>query len=191
MLPWILALLGIGAVLATVTALVVGGLLLGPLLVWLAWNVLDLGHAVGAGELGFWGIVLVAVFLAVGGAGRIVIVAVVFLLDPGLAAPIREPPLAGADVQELRRDRAPDRRGERVVAPGRRPQRVRQNAGVAHARGARYASPMRCQAAGAKRAGRKFFGGIRLALAALSAASGTANTPGTKFCGEMRRRAGR
>jgi hypothetical protein len=82
MVPWILALLGLGAVLATVAALVVGGLLLGPLLVWLSWNVLDLGHAVGAGELSFWGIVLVALFLAVGGAGRIVIVAIVFLVDP-------------------------------------------------------------------------------------------------------------
>jgi hypothetical protein len=82
MVPWFLALLGLGAVLATVAALVVGGLLLGPLLVWLSWNVLDLGHAVGAGELGFWGIVLLALFLAVGGAGRIVIVAIVFLVDP-------------------------------------------------------------------------------------------------------------
>jgi hypothetical protein len=81
-LAWILALLGIGAILATVVAVVVGGLLVGPLLVWLAWNVLDLGHAVGAGELGFWGVVLVALFLAVGGAGRILIVAIVFLLDP-------------------------------------------------------------------------------------------------------------
>ena len=121
MIPWILALLGIGAVLATVTAVVVGGLLLGPLLVWLSWNVLDLGHAVGAGELGFWGIVLVAVFLAVGSAGRIVIVAVVFLLDPDWLHRSERAPLARADAAELRRDRAPDRRGERVVAPGRRP----------------------------------------------------------------------
>jgi hypothetical protein len=82
MLPWILALLGIGAALAAVAALVIGGLLLGPLLVWLAWNVLDLGHAIGAGELGFWGIVFVAVFLAVGAGGRIVIVAIVFIVDP-------------------------------------------------------------------------------------------------------------
>ena len=82
MLAWVLAILGLGALLAGAAALVVGGLLLGPLLVWLAWNVLDLAHAVGAPELGFWGLVLAAVFLAIGLAGRIVIVAAVFLIDP-------------------------------------------------------------------------------------------------------------
>jgi hypothetical protein len=82
MFAWVLAILGLGALLAGALALVVGGLLLGPLLVWVAWNVLDLAHAVGAPELGFWGIVLAAVFLAVGLAGRIVIVAAVFLIDP-------------------------------------------------------------------------------------------------------------
>jgi hypothetical protein len=82
MVGWVLALLGIGAFVAAAVAVVVGGLLLGPLLVWLAWNVLDLGHAVGAGELGFWGLVLVALFLAIGLAGRVIIVAVVFLIDP-------------------------------------------------------------------------------------------------------------
>jgi hypothetical protein len=82
MLPWVLALLGLGALIAGAVALVVGGLLLGPLLVWLAWNVLDLGHAVGAGELGFWGCVLVALFLAIGLAGRVAVVAIVFLFGP-------------------------------------------------------------------------------------------------------------
>jgi hypothetical protein len=82
MFGWVLAILGLGALLAGAVALVVGGLLLGPLVVWLAWNVLDLAHSVGAPELGFWGIVLAAVFLAIGLAGRIVIVAAVFLIDP-------------------------------------------------------------------------------------------------------------
>ena len=82
MLPWVLALLGLGALIAGAVALVIGGLLLGPLLVWLAWNVLDLAHAVGAGELGFWGCVLVALFLAIGLAGRVILVAIVFLVDP-------------------------------------------------------------------------------------------------------------
>jgi hypothetical protein len=82
MLGWVLVLLGLGAVVGVVVAAVIGGLLLGPLLVWLAWNVLGLAHAVGAGELGFWGLVLTAVFLAVGLAGRVIIVAVVFLIDP-------------------------------------------------------------------------------------------------------------
>jgi hypothetical protein len=45
MVGWVLAILGLGALLAVVLAVVVGGLLLGPLLVWLSWNVLDLGHA--------------------------------------------------------------------------------------------------------------------------------------------------
>jgi hypothetical protein len=82
MLGWVLALLGLGALVTAVVAVVVGGLLLGPLLVWLSWNVLGLAGAVGAGELGFWGLVLVAVFLAVGLAGRVLIVGVVFLIDP-------------------------------------------------------------------------------------------------------------
>jgi hypothetical protein len=82
MLGWVLAILGLGALLAGAVVLVVFGLLLGPLLVWLAWNVLDLAHAIGAPELGFWGIVLAAVFLAIGLAGRIIIVAAVFLIDP-------------------------------------------------------------------------------------------------------------
>jgi hypothetical protein len=82
MLGWVLVLLGLGAALAVVVAVVVGGLLLGPVLVWLAWNVLGLAHAVGAGELGFWGLVLTALFLAVGLAGRAIIVGVVFLVDP-------------------------------------------------------------------------------------------------------------
>jgi hypothetical protein len=82
MFGWLLVLLGLGAVAAVVAAAVIGGLLLGPLLVWLAWNVLGLAHAVGAGELGFWGLVLTALFLAVGLAGRIIIVAAVFLVNP-------------------------------------------------------------------------------------------------------------
>ena len=82
MLGWVLAILGLGALLAGVAAVVIGGLLLGPLLVWLSWNVLGLAYAVGAGELGFWGLVLTALFLAVGLAGRILIVGIVFLIDP-------------------------------------------------------------------------------------------------------------
>jgi hypothetical protein len=82
MIGWVLAILGLGALLAGAVALVIGGLLLGPLLVWLAWNVLDLAHAVGAQELGFGGLLLVAIFLAVGLAGRVLIVALIFIVDP-------------------------------------------------------------------------------------------------------------
>jgi hypothetical protein len=82
MLRWLFALLGFGLSATTVVAFIVAGLLLGPLLVWLAWNVLDLAHAVGAGELGFWGIVLLALFLAIGLLGRILVAGIVFLVDP-------------------------------------------------------------------------------------------------------------
>jgi hypothetical protein len=80
--PWLLALLGFGAVVAGTAAFIVGGLLLGPLLVWLSWNVLDLAHAMGANELGFGGLLLVSIFLAVGLGGRILIVALIFIVDP-------------------------------------------------------------------------------------------------------------
>ena len=43
---------------------------------------LDFGHAVGLPELGFWGIVLATVFLVVGWFPKVVIAAVVFLVDP-------------------------------------------------------------------------------------------------------------
>jgi hypothetical protein len=37
---------------------------------WLAWNVLDFGHAVGLPELGFWAIVLATTFLLIGWFGK-------------------------------------------------------------------------------------------------------------------------
>jgi len=67
------------AVAAFVLALVV---LLGPLVFWLAWNVLDFGHAVGLPELGFWGILLATLFLVAGWFPKVVITAIVFLVDP-------------------------------------------------------------------------------------------------------------
>ena len=57
-------------------------LLLGPLVFWLAWNVLDFGPALGLPELGFWGIVLATLFLVVGWFPKVVITAIVFLVDP-------------------------------------------------------------------------------------------------------------
>ena len=76
-----------------ISALVAGGLvvalaalaaviLIGPLIFWVAWNVLDFGSAVGLPELGFWGIVLATLFLVVSWFGKVVIAAVVFLVDP-------------------------------------------------------------------------------------------------------------
>ena len=81
-----LRLLGIGAlvaggfVIALAALLVV--LLIGPVIFWLAWNVLDFAAAVGLPELGFWGIVLATVFLVIGWFGKVVITAVVFLVEP-------------------------------------------------------------------------------------------------------------
>jgi hypothetical protein len=77
---------GIGALIAgsiaVVTGLLVATLLIGPVLFWLAWNVLDFGHAIGLPELGFWGIVLATLFLGLGWAGKMVITAIVFIADP-------------------------------------------------------------------------------------------------------------
>jgi hypothetical protein len=52
----VLRILGIGALVAGGPAVALAALaatiLLGPLLFWLAWNVLDFGHALGLPELG-------------------------------------------------------------------------------------------------------------------------------------------
>jgi hypothetical protein len=82
----LLRVLGIGVLvaggLAVAVAALVAMLLLGPLVFWLAWNVLDFGHAIGLPELGFWGIVLATLFLVVGWFPKVVIAAIVFLVDP-------------------------------------------------------------------------------------------------------------
>jgi hypothetical protein len=57
-------------------------LLIAPIVVWFAWNVLDFGNAIGAGDLGFWGIILLSIFLVGGAFIRIVVVSLVFLFDP-------------------------------------------------------------------------------------------------------------
>ena len=82
----LLGILGIGALVAGGVVLALAALaamlLLGPLVFWVAWNVLDFAHAVGLPELGFWGIVLATLFLVVGWFPKVVIAAVVFLVDP-------------------------------------------------------------------------------------------------------------
>jgi hypothetical protein len=82
----LLRILGIGALVAGGVAVAIAALvsmvLLGPLVFWLAWNVLDFGHALGLPGLGFWGIVLATLFLVAGWLGKIVITAIVFLVDP-------------------------------------------------------------------------------------------------------------
>ncbi len=82
----LLRVLGIGALVAggvaVMAAIFLSAVLLAPLVFWIAWNVLDFGHAVGLPEIGFWGIVLAALFLVVGWAGKVLITAIVFLADP-------------------------------------------------------------------------------------------------------------
>jgi hypothetical protein len=94
----VLRILGIGALvaggLAVALAALIAVILLGPLIFWIAWNVLDFASAVGLPELGFWGIVLATLFLLVGGFGKVAITAVVFLVDPSWfhgAAEVRWP----------------------------------------------------------------------------------------------------
>lgn len=82
----LLRIFGIGALvaggLAVAVAAVTAALLLGPLFFWIAWNVLDLATSTGLPELGFWGIVLVTLFLVGGWVVKVVISGVVFLVDP-------------------------------------------------------------------------------------------------------------
>ncbi len=94
----VLRILGIGALvaggLAVALAALVAAILLGPLIFWLAWNVLDFATAVGLPELSFWGIVLATLFLVLGWFAKVVIAAVVFLVDPSWfhgAAEVRWP----------------------------------------------------------------------------------------------------
>jgi hypothetical protein len=82
----VLRILGIGALvaggLAVALAVLIAVILLGPLIFWVAWNVLDFASAVGLPELAFWGIVLATLFLVIGWFGKVVIAATVFLIDP-------------------------------------------------------------------------------------------------------------
>lgn len=81
-----LQILGIGVLvaggLAVALAMVFAIVLLGPLVFWLAWNVLNFGPAIGLPELGFWATLLATLFLVVGWAGKVLITAIVFLVDP-------------------------------------------------------------------------------------------------------------
>jgi len=78
--------LGIGALvaggLAVALAALTAAILIGPLIFWVAWNVLDLASAVGLPELGFWGIVLATLFLVVAWFGKVAITAIVFIVEP-------------------------------------------------------------------------------------------------------------
>jgi hypothetical protein len=94
----VLRILGIGALvaggLAVAVAALLAAILVGPLIFWVAWNVLNFASAIGLPELGFWGIVLATLFLVVSWFGKVLITAVVFLVDPSWfhgAAEVRWP----------------------------------------------------------------------------------------------------
>jgi hypothetical protein len=93
-----LRILGISALVAGGLAIAIAALLvvilIGPLIFWVAWNVLNFGPAMGLPELGFWAIVLATLFLVVGWFGKVLITAIVFLVDPAwfqAAAEVRWP----------------------------------------------------------------------------------------------------
>ena len=81
-----LQVLGVGVLvaggLAIALAALLAAILVGPLVFWLAWNVLDFAGAVGLPELGFWGILLATLFLVVAWFGKVVITGLVFLFEP-------------------------------------------------------------------------------------------------------------
>jgi hypothetical protein len=90
----VLRILGIGTLVAGGLAALIAAVLIGPLIFWIAWNVLNFASAVGLPELGFWGIVLATMFLVVSWFGKILITAIVFLVDPSWfhgAAQVRWP----------------------------------------------------------------------------------------------------
>ena len=94
----VLRILGVGALvaggLAVALAALIAAILVGPLIFWVAWNVLNFASAVGLPGLGFWGIVLATLFLVVSWFGKVLITAVVFLVDPSWfhgAAEVRWP----------------------------------------------------------------------------------------------------
>ena len=80
--------------LAVALAALIAAIFVGPLLFWLAWNVLDFASAVGLPELGFWAIVLATLFLVVSWFGKVLVTAIVFLVEPSWfdgAAEVRWP----------------------------------------------------------------------------------------------------
>ena len=94
----VLRILGFGALvaggLAVALLAIIAAVFVGPLLFWIAWNVLNFASAVGLPELGFWGIVLATLFLVANWFGKVAIAGIVFLIDPSWfhgAAEVRWP----------------------------------------------------------------------------------------------------
>ena len=96
----LLRILGIGALVAggltLALAALAAAILLGPLVFWLAWNVLDFGPGLGLSELGFWAIVLATLFLVVGWLGKVLITGIVIIVQNSLALAFALAGIAGA-----------------------------------------------------------------------------------------------
>jgi hypothetical protein len=84
---WVLNGFGLGALLigasTIVVTLVIISMIMAPIAVWVAWDALHFGRAIGAAELGFWGIILLTFFLVSGFGGRLLLSILVWLFDPG------------------------------------------------------------------------------------------------------------
>lgn len=75
------------SVVMTAWTLLIGGgltllLLLGPIFIWLGWNVLGFGEAIGLSDLSFGGVLLVWLFCWGGALFRTILLGIVFLVDP-------------------------------------------------------------------------------------------------------------
>ena len=176
---------------AVAVAVVVGGLLLGPLLVWLAWNVLDLAARRRRGRARLLG-ARPRRALPRGRPRRPdLIVAVVFLIDPAWlhrSATLHWPaPTLRTSSRSAccSSSRAPRR--TRTAAAQRRRQ---ADAGVATARGAGWLRlpAMRCHSCGTENEeGRKFCGECGAPLAFTCAACGTSQLAGHEVLRRVRR----
>jgi hypothetical protein len=84
---WVLNGFGLGALLigasTIVITLVIVSMIMAPIAVWVAWDALHFGQAIGVPELGFWGIVLLTFFLVSGFGGRLLLSILVWVFDPG------------------------------------------------------------------------------------------------------------
>lgn len=84
---WVLNGFGLGALLigasTIVVTLVIISMIVAPISVWVAWDALHFGQAIGTPELGFWGIVLLTFFLVSGFGGRLLLSILVWVFDPG------------------------------------------------------------------------------------------------------------
>jgi hypothetical protein len=84
---WVLNGFGLGALFigasTIVVTLVIISMIMAPIAVWVAWDLLHFGRAIGAPELGLWGVILLTLFLVSGFGGRLLLSLLVWAFDPG------------------------------------------------------------------------------------------------------------